>query len=212
MSALEAYVARGWHMVDVSSTQYVPGTGTTRGRTEDVPRWKARWTKSYNPLHCLAHSLNPRFYSEGWLTEDSNRVAPHTNGEISRERIKCFRRLFPNDDDYDKILDEYACFSLKSGPFEDLISLTKRYSSDPKKWWANFGVETPLLQSLAFKGLGQPTSSSCCERNRSTYSFINSLRRNRLNPSRAEDLVYIHNNLRLLSRSSSQYEDEKTKM
>lgn len=33
-----------------------------------------------------------------------------------------------------------------------------------------------------------------------------------LNPSRAQDLVFIHNNLRLLSRNSDQYEVEKTKM
>ncbi|KAE8685662.1 putative zinc transporter protein [Hibiscus syriacus] len=170
--------------------------------------WDSMIEKSYTPLHCLAHSLNPRFYSDGWLSEDPCRVAPHRDGEISRERMKCFRRLFPNDDDYDKVLDEFACFSLKLGPFEDLMSLT-RGISDLKSWWANFGAEIPLLQSLAFKVLGQPTSSSCCERNWSTYSFIHSLRRNKLNPSRAEDLVYIHYNLRLLSRSSSQYEDEK---
>ncbi|GKD64224.1 hypothetical protein Tco_1306332 [Tanacetum coccineum] len=72
--------------------------------------------------------------------------------------------------------------------------------------------KTPLLQSLAFKVLGQPTSSSCCERNWSTYSFIHSLRRNKLSPKRAEDLVFIHNNLRLLSRKTDQYNEEKTMM
>ena len=55
------------------------------------------------------------------------------------------------------------------------------------------------------KLLGQPSSSSCCERNWSTYSFIHSVRRNKILPSRAEDLVYVHNNLRLLSRKSPQY-------
>ena len=60
--------------------------------------------------------------------------------------------------------------------------------------------------------LGQPTSSSCCERNWSTYSFIHSYRRNKLTPKRVEDLVFIHNNLRFLSRSTSAYNDEKTKM
>jgi len=44
------------------------------------------------------------------------------------------------------------------------------------------------------------------------YNFIHSLRRNKLNPSRAEDLVYIHNNRRLLSRNYGQYEEEKIKM
>ncbi|GKC48011.1 hAT dimerization domain, ribonuclease H-like domain protein [Tanacetum coccineum] len=49
--------------------------------------------------------------------------------------------------------------------------------------------------------LGQPSSSSCVERNWSTYAFIHSLRRNKLTTSCAQDLVYIHNNLRLLSRN-----------
>ncbi|GJY64456.1 hypothetical protein Tco_0465916 [Tanacetum coccineum] len=35
---------------------------------------------------------------------------------------------------------------------------------------------------------------------------------NKLTPKRAEDLVFVHNNLRLLSRSTEQYLDEKTKM
>ncbi|GJR22092.1 hypothetical protein Tco_0970619 [Tanacetum coccineum] len=83
---------------------------------------------------------------------------------------------------------------------------------EAKTWWANFGAETPLLQTLAFRVLDQPTSSSCSERNWSTYSFVNSLRRNKLTPKRAEDLVFVHNNLRLLSRSTEQYLDEKTKM
>ena len=70
--------------------------------------------------------------------------------------MKCFRRLFPNNDDFDKVYDEYAQFSLMTGPFENPTSLTKRYSLDPRNWWANFGAKTPFLQSLAFKLLGQP--------------------------------------------------------
>ena len=35
---------------------------------------------------------------------------------------------------------------------------------------------------------------------------------NKLTAKRAEDLVFVHNNLRLLSRNTSQYYDEKTKM
>ncbi|GKB88741.1 hypothetical protein Tco_0961013 [Tanacetum coccineum] len=65
---------------------------------------------------------------------------------------------------------------------------------------------------VAFRVHDQPTSSSCSERNWSTYSFVNSLRRNKLTPKHAEDLVFVHNNLRLLSRSTEQYLDEKTKM
>ncbi|XP_021644962.2 uncharacterized protein LOC110638655 [Hevea brasiliensis] len=171
-----------------------------------------RWAKSNTPLHCLAHSLNPRFYSEKWLQEGEGRVPPHMDGEVSTERIKCFRRIFSNEDERIRANDEFANFSLKSGPFADPDSIGSMYVTDPRKWWACFGSNAPLLQRLAFKVLGQPTSSSCCERNWSIYSFIHSCRRNKLTPKRAEDLVFIHNNLRLLSRNSSQYYDEKTKL
>ncbi|KAL9681746.1 hypothetical protein QQ045_013534 [Rhodiola kirilowii] len=44
------------------------------------------------------------------------------------------------------------------------------------------------------------------------YLWLVGPKRNKLNPTRAEDLVIIHNNLRLLSRKNSEYLDEKTKM
>ncbi|XP_058221142.1 uncharacterized protein LOC131331274 [Rhododendron vialii] len=76
---------------------------------------------------------------------------------------------------------------------------------EPISWWANHGASTPLLQALAFKLLSHPAFSSCCERNWSTYSVIQSVKRNRLATSRAEDLVFVHCNLHLLSRKSEEY-------
>ncbi|XP_058005363.1 uncharacterized protein LOC110661199 [Hevea brasiliensis] len=111
-----------------------------------------RWAKSNTPLHCLAHSLNPR-------------------------------KIFSNEDERIRANDEFANFSLKSGPFADPDSIGSMYVTDPRKWWACFGSNEPILQ-----------------------------RRNKLTPKRAEDLVFIHNNLRLLSRNSSQYYDEKKKL
>ncbi|PWA47285.1 HAT dimerization domain, Ribonuclease H-like domain protein [Artemisia annua] len=111
------------------------------------------------------------------------------------------RRLFPNDDEHRRVLDEYAMFSIKSRFFSDLTSISMMGTMEPKSWWVNFGAQTPFLQTLAFRLLGQPSSSSCVVRNWSTYAFIQSLRRNKLTTSRAQDLVYIHNNLRLLSRN-----------
>ena len=60
-------------------------------------------------------------------------------------------------------------------------------------------------KNLLLKLLVQPCSSSCCERNWSTYSFVHSLKRNKMDPKRAEDLVYVHSNLRLLSRKDEGY-------
>jgi len=51
-----------------------------------------------------------------------------------------------------------------------------------------------------------------CERNLSTYSFIHSLKRNKLDPKRVEDLVYVHTNLRLLTRKNEEYNQGNNKM
>ncbi|XP_059072697.1 uncharacterized protein LOC131873659 isoform X1 [Cryptomeria japonica] len=55
-------------------------------------------------------------------------------------------------------------------------------------------------------------SSSTSERNWSTYSFIHSVKRNRLLSKRAENLVYVHSNLRLLSHKQRDYTQGETKM
>ena len=48
-------------------------------------------------------------------------------------------------------------------------------------------------------------SNSSAERNWSTYNFIHSAKRNKLASKKAEDLVYVHSNLRLLSHKSEEY-------
>ena len=56
----------------------------------------------------------------------------------------------------------------------------------------------PLLSSTALKLLSIPATSAASERNWSTYNFIHSKLRNRLINDRAEKLVYIYWNLRIL--------------
>nr|CAD1832641.1 unnamed protein product [Ananas comosus var. bracteatus] len=163
---------------------------------------------SNTPLHCLAHSLNPRYYSSSWLNEDPNRVPPHRDLEISKMRNKCLKRFFPNLLLYIK----FANFSTAGEGFDEHDSIEDRGVLDPKKWWVIHGAAASMLQNLALKLLGQPCSSSCCERNWSTYSFIHSMKRNKITPQRAKDLVYVHTNLRLLSRKAPEYIKGETKM
>lgn len=139
-------------------------------------------------------------------------MAPHQDMELTRERMKCFKRYFTNPEDRAKVNVEFARFSTKTGDFAEYDSISQRYTIDPVSWWATHGVYAPTIQSIAFKVLGQPSSSSCCERNWSTYSFINSIKRNKMTPQRAEDLVFIHSNLRLLSRRSPEYLKGETKL
>ena len=41
---------------------------------------------------------------------------------------------------------------------------------------------------------------------------LHSMKRSKLTPQRAEDLVYVHNNLRLLLRRSPNYNEDESKM
>ncbi|WCJ24667.1 hAT transposon superfamily [Euphorbia peplus] len=171
-----------------------------------------RWNKSNTPLHCLAHSLNPRYYTTEWLEGGIGRLAPHQDVEISNERNKCFRRYFPNSDERRQVMVEFANFSSLRHDFSDVDSIIDRTKLEPSYWWLIYGNAAPMLKSIAVRLLGQPASSSCCERNWSTYSFIHSMRRNKMTPKRAEDLVFVHTNLRLLSRSTQSYAQGQTKM
>ncbi|XP_050378397.1 uncharacterized protein LOC126795638 [Argentina anserina] len=167
----------------------------------------ARWTKSSRLLHCMAHSLNPRYYSIEYLNGAPNRIPPHQNSEIAKERKECLKKYFANEDERRMVNEEFASFSACLDEFASSDFMNDRGKMDPIKWWTVHGSTTPNIQKLALKLLGQPCSSSCCERNWSTYKFIHSLRRNRITPQRAEDLVFVHNNLRLLSRRTLQYKN-----
>uniref|UniRef100_A0A803N0I5 Uncharacterized protein n=1 Tax=Chenopodium quinoa TaxID=63459 RepID=A0A803N0I5_CHEQI len=147
---------------------------------------------------------------EGWLQASSNgvrRVAPNEDEEVSINRDLCFRRLFPNPDDLKKVYKEYGAFACGLDYFGQIHVMNARNEEEPLSWWANYGASTPLLQGLALKLLSQPASSSCCERNWSTYGTIQTTKRNRLTSSRLEDLVYVHMNLRLLARKKNEYRE-----
>ncbi|KAK8913951.1 hypothetical protein KSP39_PZI024294 [Platanthera zijinensis] len=150
---------------------------------------------------CVVHTLNLALKNP-----------PHMDEEISAMRIKCFKKYFPNQDERRLVNTEYAKFSGCLEHFGDADSLIDRGAMEPIVWWLAHGASTPMLQSLALKLLSQPCSSSCCERNWSTYSFIHSMRRNKMTPQRCEDLVFVHSNIRLLSRRTPLYTKGDTKL
>ncbi|CAM8940377.1 unnamed protein product [Rhodiola kirilowii] len=101
-----------------------------------------RWVKSSTPLHCLAHSLHPRYYSQEWLAEDFARKLPHVDDEVSMDRRKCFKRLFPRLGDYDKLLTEYSLFSLGMGSFGDPDAIERRYTQINERVSAPISLST----------------------------------------------------------------------
>jgi hypothetical protein len=120
-------------------------------------------------------------------------------------RNSSLKKLFPAADDLKIIKEEYAEFvHLGNGHFS-LDSAVDRDILDPKTWWVSHGAAAPRLQSLALKLLHQPASSSCYERNWAAYSLIHKIMANKRRPEWADDLVFVHTNLRLFSRTTDHY-------
>ncbi|KAL2962435.1 hypothetical protein AAZX31_17G143100 [Glycine max] len=133
-----------------------------------------------------ASNLHLVYYSDNWLNEVPNRVPPHRDDELSSQRNKCLKRYFPHVNVRTKVYEEFSKFSSCVGDFGSFDSIEDRWALDPKTWWVMHGSSTPILQKVALKLLVQPCSSSCCERNWSTYSFIHSLKRNKMDPKRVK--------------------------
>src|ERR1035438_1084974 len=62
------------------------------------------------------------------------------------------------------------------------------------QYWLTDGMDWPTLQQIALKVFSLPASSAASERNFSTFGFIHSKLRNRLQPNKVEQLVYIKSN------------------
>ncbi|KAJ1257224.1 hypothetical protein BS78_K172500 [Paspalum vaginatum] len=124
------------------------------------------------------------------------RVPPHKDKEVSQMRMQCFKKFFRNPEELAQVKEEYSRFSSCSEEFNDPDSIHDRFAVSPMTWWTNHGQSIPLLMTLAIKLICQSASSSCYERNW----------------KRAEDLVFVHSNLRHLSRKTDAYKKGETRL
>ena len=96
-----------------------------------------------------------------------------------------------------EVLSQYQDFLENQGPFADSI-VSNVHVVPIHEWWDAMGGRAKALQTIAWRILAQVCSASAYERNWSMYSFFHNKVHNRLKHSRAEDLVYIYTNSRLL--------------
>ncbi|KAD3640423.1 hypothetical protein E3N88_29646 [Mikania micrantha] len=96
-----------------------------------------------------------KYYSDAWLLEDSTRIAPYRDGESSVERMKCFRRLFPNDDEYTRVLDEWNKLTTSRAQdlvyiHNNLIRLLSRNPNGDVKMWVVGGDAFDSMEDVGF--------------------------------------------------------------
>ncbi|KAK9048331.1 hypothetical protein SSX86_032706 [Deinandra increscens subsp. villosa] len=174
-----------------------------------------RWEKMTIPLHCLGFALNPRFYDARFLETLApggiKRKAPNLDKEVVQGVLEGFNRIAENRDESRNLREQFVTFHMKKGLYSDPGAQLDAVTMEAIDWWSTYGSETPELAEVAKKILSQPISSSSAERNWSTYSYIHSVKRNRLNCKRADNLVYVHSNIRLISRFSESYKEGQHK-
>ena len=139
-------------------------------------------------LHWAGAMLNPVL--RDWI--------PLHKHEHSRRILnQVFWKYYPDDNTYVEVLNQYQDFLENQGSFADSTD-SSVHVAPLYEWWDAMGGGANALQTIARRILAQVCSASACERNWSMYSFVHNKVRNHLKHSRAEDLVYIYTNSRLL--------------
>lgn len=166
-----------------------------------------RWDKANFPLIMLSYVLNPKYYSESWLQSNGSpkRSKPHADPFVQSVYLSAISKL-TSAQDASVIRKQLSDFTSDGGVFGRPEAIEDRKNMTPLEWWNLYGVAAPQLYALAIKVLSQSINSSVAGRELSSYSFVENAKRNKFNSDRAESLVYVHYNNRILTRYDEDYE------
>ncbi|XP_058220088.1 uncharacterized protein LOC131330497 [Rhododendron vialii] len=159
----------------------------------------ARWDRQlYSPLHAAGCFLNPGIYFRPTFTKQK---------DVSRGLVMAITVLVPDNFMQEKISEQLEEYKQSTGHFGMSLAIRQRERLNPVAWWEQFGNDCRDLQSFAIRILSQCCSATGCERNWSTFEFIHSKKRNRLEHKRLNDLVFVRYNLKLRERNISRRKD-----
>ncbi|KAK8686411.1 hypothetical protein V6N13_125436 [Hibiscus sabdariffa] len=174
----------------------------------------SRWVKMNITMH-LGFALNPFFYDSKYLNVEAPggiaRHAPNQDREVVVGVLKAFDRIGEDENEKADLHRQLDKFQNKQGIFGTIHARIDATTMTHISWWSTYGSKTPELVEIAIRVLSQPISGSLAERVWSTYSYIHNIKRNRLNVKRANKLVFIHSNIRLLSRFTTSYKESPSK-
>nr|KJB61550.1 hypothetical protein B456_009G365600 [Gossypium raimondii] len=141
-----------------------------------------RWNFMHSDLHSARYFLNPQFQ---FGVEHSENVQIETL-EGTRSVIE---RLEPSIDTQVRMVNQLLLFRNEHETFGTLQAQRAWKQMNPTEWWIIYGTCVPELQKLAIKVFSQTTSASNCERNWSTFSYIQTKAINMLKYKKLEKLM-----------------------
>jgi hypothetical protein len=144
-------------------------------------------------LHYASTLLNPHLIKKMELRDDQNAMAG---------LMRVFQRLTNTAEEFQAVKAEFNLYFHTMSPYcGEHVWSSMGVKEVPHLWWFTSSSVGKLLPRIVRRILAQVVTTSSCERNWSSYSFVHSKARNRLLPSCAEDLVYVYTNSRVLNQN-----------
>ncbi|GJZ17489.1 hypothetical protein Tco_0553612 [Tanacetum coccineum] len=150
-------------------------------------------------LHLMAYLLNPYyFYKDTEIQHDP---------DVSDAVLAFFEIILAGDLDMQLEVTnlEMPKYKNQMDRFGKELAISacevNNEKYDPANWWGTFGGATPNLKKIAMRILSLTSSSSGCERNWSTFEGIHTKKRNRLEASKLNNLVYVQFNSNLTEKA-----------
>ncbi|KAJ8775002.1 hypothetical protein K2173_020006 [Erythroxylum novogranatense] len=147
-----------------------------------------------SPLFVAGAFLNPSVYF---------RLDVEKQAEVSRGMLMTITTIVPHDSMQIALTTQMEAYKYSYGDFGMSVAIQQRGLLSPVAWWDLFGCSVPDLRKFAIRILSQCVSATGCERNWSTFEFIHSKKRNRLEHKRLNDLIFVRYNLKLRERTLS---------
>lgn len=141
-----------------------------------------RWVYLHSPAHSAGFCLNPHYHGEDIFDDE----------ELG-ESMRTVAGRIVGDHNVLAFMDQYE--NWKETPIQGFAAeQLKRPTTLPCRWWKSYGARWPLVQRVGMRLMAGRSSATTCERNWSAYGYIWDRRRNRLDTTRAEKLVYVFTN------------------
>ena len=158
-----------------------------------------RWVYMDHPVHRAAYAFDPEYQQHSWncdedIIEGIENVLERYYGDDTQSIAAAQRQL-----------EEYRT---RQGRFGKAACVMNMELMSGWSWWSTYGGAHPEIQRVAMDILSLVGGACSCERNWSVFDFIHSKKRNKLSPEKAEELVYIFSNLRLLRKLTTEGREE----
>ncbi|KAM0899923.1 hypothetical protein ACQ4PT_020991 [Festuca glaucescens] len=155
-----------------------------------------RWENQMDhPLYGAALFLNPgKFFS----------IVKSGDDALVGELRSCFNdvlaKMVLDVNIRNKIDQQAVLYQARRGAFSNVMAIENMEKRNPLDWWHSYGGRAIELQRFAKRIVSLCAASSGCERNWSTFEFIHTKKRNRLQHQRLNDNVFVSYNRKNMDR------------